>query len=93
MFVKILDKEFVGRNPPEEIIVIAKLKDVKILKFNKFKIKNKANVNKVYKTNILKDCFKVSDLLNDMKFVNDFLKLLSITWNYTQRLVFWVHKF
>ena len=32
-----------------------------------------------YNENILKDCFKVSALLNDIKFVNDFLKLLSNT--------------
>ena len=71
------DREFVGKNPPEEIIVIAKFKELKVLKLNKFKITNKVIVNRIYKISILKDCFKVSDLLNDMKLVKDFLKLLS----------------
>ena len=71
------DREFVGKNPPEEIIVIAKFKELKVLKLNKFKITNKVIVNKIYKISILKDCFKVSDLLKDMKLVKDFLKLLS----------------
>ena len=35
------------------------------------------NVNKIYKINILDDCFKVSDVLNVKKFVKDFFKLLS----------------
>jgi len=72
-----LDRELVGKNPPEEIIVIAKFKELKVLKLNKFKITNKAIVSRIYKINILKDCFKVSDLLKDMKLVKDFLKLLS----------------
>tara|TARA_B110000967_G_C18621381_1_gene428994 strand:+ start:85 stop:405 length:321 start_codon:yes stop_codon:yes gene_type:complete len=76
-FVNKLEREFVGKNPPEEIIVIAKFKELKVLKLNKFKITNKAIVNRIYKINILKDCFKVSDLLKDMKLVKDFLKLLS----------------
>ena len=72
-----LDKLFVDKKPPEEIIVIAKLKEVNVLKLKKFRIINIVKVSKVYKINILKDCFKVSALLNDIKFVNDFLKLLS----------------
>ena len=34
-------------------------------------------VNIEYKRKIFKVCFKVSALLKDIKFVNDFLKLLS----------------
>ncbi len=71
------DKLFAGRNPPEEIIVIARLSEVKVLILEMLSITNIPNVKIVYKTNILKDCFKVSDLLNDIKFVNDCLKLLS----------------
>ena len=73
----ILFKLLVGKKPPEEIIVIAKLSEVKVLKFNMFKIINKIKVKIEYKIKILKDCFKVSSLLNDIKLVNDFLKLLS----------------
>ena len=36
-----------------------------------------ANVNNIYKINIFDDCFNVSDVLNDKKFVKDFFKLLS----------------
>jgi len=67
----------VGKKPPEEIMVIAILSELKVLRLKKFKIRNKIKVNNVYKIKILNDCFKVSDLLKDIKFVKDFLKLLS----------------
>ena len=35
------------------------------------------NVINVYKKKIFNDCFKVSALLNDIKFAKDFLKVLS----------------
>ena len=54
-----------------------KLKASKILKSKIFKKINIKKVNKVYKINILDDCFKVSDVLNVKKFVKDFFKLLS----------------
>ena len=44
---------------------------------NKFKIIKIPNVNEEYRIKILKVCFKVSDLLKEIKFVKDFLKLLS----------------
>ena len=48
------------------------------LSYNLIFIKNKnINVIIVYNSSILKDCFNVSALLKDLKFVNDFLKLLS----------------
>ena len=74
---KIFDKLFVGKKPPEEIIDIAKLNELKALIFNKFKTTKIENVNIKYNKKILSDCFKVSALLNDIKFVKDFLKLLS----------------
>ena len=74
---KIFDKLFVGKKPPEEIIDIAKLNELKALIFNKFKITKIENVIIKYNKKILSDCFKVSALLNDIKFVKDFLKLLS----------------
>ena len=72
-----LDKLFVGRNPPEEINVIDKLNESKDLKSKTFKIINIKKVNDTYKISIFDDCFKASDLLNDKKFVKDFFKLLS----------------
>ena len=78
MFVfTILDKLFTGRKPPDEISVIAKLNESKNLKSKIFKITKITNVSNVYKINIFDDCFKVSDVLNDKKFVKDFFKLLS----------------
>jgi len=71
------DNSLDGRKPPDEIIVIAKLRELKVLIFNIFRMINITNVINEYKKNIFKDCFKVSALLNDIKFVKDFLKLLS----------------
>jgi len=67
----------VGKKPPDEITVIARLKELKDLMFRILKIIKIINVNNVYKINIFADCFKVSDVLKDKKFVNDFFKLLS----------------
>ena len=71
------DNSFVGKNPPEEIIVIAKLSELNVLILNKLRIINITKVIKEYNKKIFNDCFKVSALLNDIKFVSDFLKLLS----------------
>ena len=62
---KMLDKLFTGKKPPDEISVMDKLNESKILKSRKFRITKIKNVNKVYKINIFDDCFKVSDVLND----------------------------
>ena len=59
------------------MIVNAKLKELKVLILKRFKIIKITNVKVEYNKKILKDCFKVSALLNDIKFVKDFLKLLS----------------
>ena len=77
MLIKIFDKLFAGKKPPEEIRVIAKFKELKTLISKEFNNIKMNNVSKVYKIKILNDCFKVSDLLNDIKLVKDFLKLLS----------------
>ena len=77
LFTNISDNSLDGKKPPDEIIVIAKLRELKVLIFNKFKITNIVNVIEEYNKNIFKDCFKVSALLNEIKFVKDFLKLLS----------------
>ena len=70
-----LDKLFEGRKPPDEIIVIARFKELNILISNIFKIIKIPKVIDEYKRKIFKDCFKVSALLKDIKLVKDFLKL------------------
>ena len=77
LLVKIFDKLLVGKNPPEEINVNDKFNELNVLTLNKFKIIKILRVNSVYKIKILKVCFKVSDLLNEIKFVKDYLKILS----------------
>ena len=77
LLIKILDKLFEGKKPPDEITVIAKFKELNILISKIFKIINIPNVMNEYKRKILNDCFKVSALLKDIKLVKDFLKLLS----------------
>jgi len=76
-FTKINERLLVGKKPPEEIIVIAKFNALKVLISKKFRIKKIINVMTEYNKKILKDCLNVSALLNDIKFVRDFLKLLS----------------
>jgi len=73
--IKILDRLFVGKKPPEEIIVIARFKELNILISKIFKIIKITNVIDEYKRKIFNDCFKVSALLKDIKLVKDFLKL------------------
>ena len=77
LFIKILDKLFDGKKPPDEITVIARFNELNILSSKIFKITKIANVINVYKRKIFNDCFKVSALLKDIKLVKDFLKLWS----------------
>ena len=77
LLIKILDKASFGKNPPDEIMVIAKFSELKALIPNKFKIINMVSVIKLYNIKILNDCFNISALLKDIKFVKDFLKLSS----------------
>ncbi len=77
LFNKMFDKLLVGKKPPEEIIVIAKFSELNTLIFSMLRTIKIINVIKEYNKKILNDCFRVSALLKDIKFVNDFLKLLS----------------
>ena len=77
LFIKIFDKLFDGKKPPEEITVIAKFNELNILISNIFKIIKIPKVIEEYKRKIFNDCFKVSALLKDIKLVKDFLKLWS----------------
>tara|TARA_B110001452_G_scaffold101323_1_gene84033 strand:- start:1060 stop:1377 length:318 start_codon:yes stop_codon:yes gene_type:complete len=75
LLIRILDKLFDGKKPPEEMTVIAKFKELNILTSKIFRITKITNVMNEYKRKIFNDCFKVSALLNDIKLVKDFLKL------------------
>ena len=75
--VKIDERSLVGKNPPDEIIVIDKFNELKDLISNIFNIKKIDNVIAEYKINILTVCFNTSELLKDKKFVSDFFKLSS----------------
>ena len=75
LFIKIFDKLFDGKKPPEEIIVIAKFNELKALTLKILRIIKIPKVMDEYSKKILKDCFKISALLNEIKLVNDFLKL------------------
>ena len=57
----ILSMLFTGRNPPDDIIVMDKLKESKVLRSINFKIRNIKNVNDVYKIKILINCLKISE--------------------------------
>ena len=73
----ILFKLLVGKKPPEEIIVIAKLKESNDLIFDIFKKIKIKNVRNMYKKKILTPCLNASEILNDKKFVKDFFRLIS----------------
>tara|TARA_B100001057_G_scaffold341324_1_gene342152 strand:- start:664 stop:900 length:237 start_codon:yes stop_codon:yes gene_type:complete len=73
----IFERSFTGKNPPEEIIVNAKFKESKALIEKKFKIRNIDSVKTEYKRKIFVTCFRISELLKEMKFVNVFLKFSS----------------
>ena len=75
LFIKILDKLFDGKKPPDEMRVIARFNELNVLISKIFKIIKIPNVINEYKRKILNDCFKVSALLKDIKLVKDFLKL------------------
>ena len=77
MVLTIVDKLLDGINPPDEIKVIAKLNESKVLKSKILKIIKMHIVKIIYKIKILDDCLRSSDVLKDKKFVSDFFKLSS----------------
>ena len=76
-FIKINERSFVGKKPPDEIIVIDKLRELKDLISKIFNIKKIDIVIPEYKIKILTVCLNISELLNDKKLVSDFFKLSS----------------
>ncbi len=75
--LKILERSLTGKNPPDEINVKAKFNESNDLIEKIFNIINIKIVNDEYKIRILAACFKISELLKDIKFVKVFLKLSS----------------
>ena len=73
----IIDKSLTGKKPPDEIIVKAKFNESNVLIEKMFKVININIVNDEYKIKILAACFKISELLKEIKFVKVFLKLSS----------------
>ena len=73
----IVDNSLTGKKPPDEIIVKAKFNESNVLIEKIFKTPNINIVNDEYKMNIFDACFKISELLKDIKFVKVFLKLSS----------------
>tara|TARA_B100001057_G_scaffold157130_1_gene157692 strand:+ start:715 stop:948 length:234 start_codon:yes stop_codon:yes gene_type:complete len=73
----IFERSLTGKNPPDEIIVKAKFSESNVLIENKFNNINIRIVSEEYNMNILVVCLKLSELLNDVKLVNVFLKLSS----------------
>ena len=73
----IFDKSFTGKKPPDDIIVKAKFKESKDLTEKIFRIIKINSVKDEYNRKIFVVCFKISELLNEMKLVNVFLKLSS----------------
>ena len=73
----IFDKSFTGKKPPDEIRENAKFKESKDLIEKIFNEINITSVNPEYKRKIFIACFKISELLKEIKFVNVFLKLSS----------------
>ena len=76
-FTKTDERSFTGRNPPDEIIVIARLKELNDLMPKTFRIIKIDKVNPEYRNKILIDCFIISEELKDIKLVKDFFKLSS----------------
>ena len=76
-FIKIDESSFVGKNPPDEIIVIAKFSELKDLIPKILRIIKIDKVNPEYNKKIFTDCFNTSEELNDKKLVKDFFKLSS----------------
>ena len=76
-FINIEESSFTGKNPPDEIIVIAKFSELNDLIPRMFRIIKIDIVKPEYSRRILIDCFKISAELKDKKLVKDFFKLSS----------------
>ena len=75
--LSINDISLKGKKPPDEIKVNAKLKELNVLIPISSRIKKINNVNVEYRIKIFTDCLIISELLRDIKLVNDLFKLSS----------------
>ena len=71
------DSSFTGKNPPDDMSEKAKFKESKVLIEKIFKIIKITRVIKEYNKNIFIACLNTSELSNEKKLVNVFLKLSS----------------
>ena len=76
-FLIILERLFTGKKPPDEIKENERFNESNDLIEKIFKIIKINNVKNEYKRKILIACLNISELLNEIKFVNDFFKLSS----------------
>ena len=72
-FIKIDERSFEGKNPPDEITVIARFSELNDLIPKIFKIIKIDIVNPEYNKRILIDCFKISEELKDKKLVKEYI--------------------
>tara|TARA_Y100000992_G_scaffold263973_1_gene200525 strand:+ start:120 stop:374 length:255 start_codon:yes stop_codon:yes gene_type:complete len=72
-----VERSLTGKKPPEEIKVKAKFKESKDLIEKILSSIKIISVMPEYRRKILIVCFNTSELLKDIKFVKDFLKLSS----------------
>ena len=77
MFLTIFESSLTGKKPPDEIKVKARFKESNDLNEKIFKIIKIESVKVEYRKNILAVCLNTSELLNEIKFVRDLLKLSS----------------
>ncbi len=73
----IVDNSLTGKNQPDEIIVKDKFNESKDLIEKILRIMKIISVIPEYNKKILKACFSTSELSNEKKLVNVFLKLSS----------------
>ena len=73
----ILERLFTGKKPPDETKLNERLSELKDLIEKIFNIMKIINVKHEYIKNIFIACFNISELSNEIKFVNVFLKFSS----------------
>ena len=75
--LRITDKSFTGRNPPDEIKLKAKFNESNVLIEKIFKVTKIKKVKTEYNKKILLACLNISELSKEIKFVKVFLKFSS----------------
>ena len=73
----IFERSFTGRKPPDDIKVKARFNESKDLIEKMLRTMKIINVKPEYRRNIFIACFKISELLKEIKLVSVFLKFSS----------------